>query len=100
MITVTAKLKAKSGKEEEVKKVLDEVIPQVKQEEGTLQYTLHRSKSDPSLFFFFERYRDEEGLKYHSSTPYFKKMIAAFKELLEGPAEIELFEEIAGFNKG
>lgn len=96
---VVAKLKAKKGSENEMEKVLRDVVQKVAAEEGTLAYTLHRSQSDPCTFMFYEKYTDAGALKTHSATPYFKAMFAALKDLIESPAEIEMYEELAALNR-
>ena len=92
---VVAKLKAKSGKEAEVEKTLKEMVGKVRGEEGTLAYTLHKSKKDPSVFMFYEKYKDKEALNFHSSTPHFKEMFGILAPLLEGQSEIDVYDELA-----
>ncbi|MEK6192832.1 MAG: antibiotic biosynthesis monooxygenase [Deltaproteobacteria bacterium] len=96
---VVAKLKAKKGAEEEMEKVLRDAVQKVASEEGTLTYTLHRSQSDPCEFLFYEKYTDGEALQAHSTTPYFKAMFAALKDLVDGPADIGMYEELAALNR-
>ena len=96
---VVAKLKAKKGAEEEIEKVLRNVVQKVASEEGTLTYTLHRSQSDPCEFMFYEKYTDAEALQTHSTTPHFKAMFTALKDLVDGPADIGIYEELAALNR-
>lgn len=96
---IVAKLKAKKGAEEEMEQVLRKAVQNVKSEEGTLMYTLHQSQSDPSTFMFYEKYTDADALTLHSSTPHFKAMFAALKDLVEGQAEIEMYKELAALNR-
>ena len=96
---VVAKLKAKSGNEGEIEKVLTDMVGKVGQEEGTLAYTLHRSRKDPTVFLFYEKYKDKDALSFHSSTPYFKEMFCAIGPLLDGDPEIDMYNEIAGLNR-
>ena len=96
---VVAKLKAKKGAEEEMENVLRGAVKNVESEEGTLAYTLHRSQSDPCTFLFYEKYKDADALTVHSSTPHFKAMFGALKDLVEGPAEIEMYTELAALNR-
>lgn len=96
---VVAKLKAKQGSESEMEKVLRDAVQKVASEEGTLTYTLHRSQSDPCTFMFYEKYTDAKALKTHSSTPYFKTMFAALKDLVESPADIEMYTELAALDR-
>ena len=96
---VVAKLKAKKGAEKEMEKVLRNAVQKVESEAGTLAYTLHRSQSDPGTFLFYEKYKDADALTVHSSTPHFKAMFAALKELIEGRAEIEMYTELAALSR-
>ncbi len=96
---VVAKMKAKAGQEENLEKTLKGIIPHVEKEEGTLAYVLHRSQSEPGVFLFYEKYIDAEALTIHSSTPHFKALFADVEPLVDGPASIEMYNEVAGFTK-
>ena len=96
---IVASLKAKNGKEEEMGKVLREMVGKVEKEEGTLIYTLHRSQKDPTQFMLYERYKDKDALDLHSSTPYFKEMLSVMGPLLDGAPGIEMYDEIARLKK-
>ncbi len=91
---IIAKLKAKSGKEDELKKAVLDALPNVEQEEGTLVYAFNRSLTDPTEFVFYEKYTDEDALNAHSSTEHFKKMLNAFASCLDGAPEIGMYEEV------
>jgi len=96
---VVAKLKAKAGEEAKMEAALRDMVGKVAQESGTLTYTLHRHQKDPSRFLFYEKYQDAAALKTHSSTPYFKELFGALKALLDGPPEIEMYDELARLRK-
>jgi len=98
-MVIVAKLKAKSGEEGKMEKALVDIIPQVEQENGTLVYTLHKSQKDPTVFLFYEKYKDKDALKHHSSTPYFKELFGTLSPLLDGAPEIEMYDEVAKLNK-
>jgi len=95
---IIAKLKAQAGKEAELEKVLREMLPKVKTEEGTLAYNLHRSLGDPTVFVFYEKYADKAALGVHSATPHFKEMGKALADLLDGAPEIEMLEELGNID--
>lgn len=95
-MVVIARLKAIKGKEEEMVAVLKGLIANVKNEEGTLVYTLNRLQQDPSVFLFYEKYADADALVAHSSTPYFKQSFKDLKPLLAEPPVIEMFDEVGG----
>ena len=43
-------------------------------EQDTMAYVLHRSKENIGQFLFYEKYRDQQALDYHGSTPYLKDL--------------------------
>lgn len=93
---VVARLKAREGEEKRLEEALQEMIPSVAKEEGTLIYTLHRSQKDPGTFLFYEKYRDGKALKEHGETAYFKALGPKIKDFLAGPMQIDFYEEIDG----
>jgi quinol monooxygenase YgiN len=66
------------------------------EEPGTLTYLFHRAQDDPSRFFFYERYQDEEALVRHGSSTRFQQVFEKISPLVEEPAVIEMYEEISG----
>jgi quinol monooxygenase YgiN len=99
MIVVVALMKAQAGKEQEMEKALRDMIPKVETEEGTLAYALHRVKKEPQKFLMYEKYRDKEALKHHSSTPYFTELFGKIGHLLDGTPTIEIYEMLASIKE-
>lgn len=95
---VVAKMTALSGKEEEMEKALRDIIPLVREEVGTITYTLHRDQNNPRTFLFYEKYKDMDALVAHSSTDHFKALFKTLKTLLDGKPEISMYEELAGIS--
>lgn len=93
-MVVVARIKARAEKAEEAAAVLRGLIPNVKNEAGTLVYTLNRNQQDPSIFLFYEKYADAGALVAHSSTDYFKKAFKALGPLLAEPPVIEMYDEL------
>jgi len=97
MLTVVAKLKVHPGQEAAFEKACREMVDHVKAEErDTLTYVFHRSRRDPRTFLFFERYGARPALDAHTQSAQMAKLLAAIGPLLDGPPEIETFEEIDG----
>ena len=59
---IVAKLKAQEGKEADLEEKLRGMVEKVASEDGTVTYTLHKSSYDPTLFMFYEKYKDAEWL--------------------------------------
>jgi quinol monooxygenase YgiN len=99
MLIVKAVVQARSGKEKELEKALLDMIPEVNKEEGALIYTIHRSEMNSGSFFVFEKYIDRDAFEKHVSASYFQQLIAKLEVLADGPADVELYEEIVGLER-
>jgi quinol monooxygenase YgiN len=94
MIAVIAKIKAKEGKAEEIIQLFRDIVPKVRQEEGTLYYTLNREPAKPDVLVVMERYRDRDALKVHSKTPHFLEMFQKMGPFVDGAPELSILDEI------
>lgn len=94
MLIVTAKVRLQSGRSEEFLEAARVMQPQVMQDPGAIQYSLHRSTSDPDEFLFYERYENEEAFAYHLSTDHFKTLSGTIDPLMAAPGEIGRWVEV------
>ena len=72
---VSAKWRAKPGKEERLKALIEEMTEPSRAEPGNVYYQAQRSIEDPQLFYLYEQYVDEDGYKAHQATDAFKENI-------------------------
>ena len=93
-MVVVATLKAQEGKAEEMAAVLKGLVANVKNEEGTLVYTLNRNQQDPTVFLFYEKYVNADALVAHSGTDYFKAAFKELKPLMAEAVSIEMYDEL------
>jgi quinol monooxygenase YgiN len=85
-----ARLEAKSGKEEEVAKLLDAGLTMAKQEPTTpLWFAL---RLGPTTFGVFDAFADEQGRQTHLNGPIAKVLVAKTPELFAKPPVIEPLE--------
>jgi len=95
MITLVAKLKAKSGKEAAL---AEEFIKHTKEvrdkEKECLMFIPHTSVDNPCEFILFEKYANQEAFKNHFKTPHYKAIAQKFDELLDGPPEVIKLNEL------
>jgi quinol monooxygenase YgiN len=94
MIVITAVMKAKEGNGDDLANVIKEYAPKFLKDPGVVVYQPHRRADNPNVFFFYEKYKDNEALTYHSSAPHFKEMFRAMKPFLDGPADIAMYNEL------
>ena len=97
MITIVAKLQAKPGKEDELRATLAEMVANVKTHEAGAvpAYSLHVADSDPTMFLFYENYRDADAATAHNATDHMKAMGAKLGGVLAGRPVIERYTRIA-----
>ncbi|EAT77365.1 hypothetical protein HBH56_214300 [Parastagonospora nodorum] len=100
-IDVIAILKPKAGKADRVEELLLKAAESVKANEpGTLKYHLQREiQGDAPTFVMLETYTDNEAIKIHGQSDYFKAMGKAFKteDLLAEPMKVMMTKEAGGY---
>jgi quinol monooxygenase YgiN len=92
---VSAKWRAKPGKEERLKALCEEMTEPSRAEPGNVFYQVQRSLEDPQLFYLYEQYVDEAGYVAHQETEHFTRLVKgeAIPELLES-REREFYETL------
>jgi quinol monooxygenase YgiN len=95
-IVVTATLKAKPGKGDELASVLGGLVDAVAGEEGTEQFVIHRVHDDPDTVFFYEMYRDQAALDAHRQNPALAAGGSALGELLDGRPVLTMLTPVKG----
>ncbi|MGH0031979.1 MAG: putative quinol monooxygenase [Myxococcota bacterium] len=93
MPSVIATIKVQEAKIEEAKSFLKQLSADtLAAEPGTLVYTVHQKKDEPTTFVFYEKYESDEALAQHSEN--LKSKGAQFAAVLAGPPEIVFLEEV------
>ena len=92
---VSAKWRAKEGKDERLLEVIRAMTPPSRAEPGNLFYQAQRSVEDPRLFYLYEQYVDEAGYEAHQATEHFTRLVKeeAIPDLLEDRSR-EFYETI------
>jgi quinol monooxygenase YgiN len=95
MLTIVARMKIKSGKEEDAEAALRDMIAYVSAAEpGTLRYALHRAVGDPTHLLMYEQYADQAAVDTHGTSERIQHLFATLAPLLDGQPSIEMYEEI------
>lgn len=80
-------LEAKSGKEDEVKKFLEESLPVVRDEPGTTHW--YAVRVSPSKFLIIDTFPSEAGRQAHLNGQVAEELMARTRELFAGPPVVE-----------
>jgi quinol monooxygenase YgiN len=94
-IVVVGALKARPGKEDETREVLDALVEPTHGEAGCPLYALHQGVDDPRRFVFVERWSSREELDAHLGSPHIAGFLERVDELLAEPPDITVYEALA-----
>jgi quinol monooxygenase YgiN len=93
-IAVVAISIAKPGYEEQLRVALEGIVAPSREDQGVLQYDLHRDLREPRRFVFYERWESEEALAGHAQSAHiaaYRKTVADWIE----HSEIRVLTKIA-----
>jgi quinol monooxygenase YgiN len=93
-LIVVANLKAKPGKEAEVRERLQGLILTTREEPGCLHYDLHVATGDPAAFLFLESWSSRKHLDDHLARPHVQAFLAQAGDLLVEPPQLTLWEKV------
>lgn len=82
-VRVIATLQAKAEFFDAVNDAVHQIVEASRQEQGNLQYDLHRDLDQPGAFVFFERWANVEALEKHNATAHFTQFVAQIDGKLE-----------------
>lgn len=94
-VTIVAKIKAKPGRQGELKEVLLSLIAPTRAEKGCICYSLHQDSNEDSVFMFYEKWASKEALDEHLQTPHLKGLVARADELFAEPLQINFYTMLA-----
>ena len=93
-VTVVVRLKAKTGKEAQVRQELFNLLAPTRAEQGCLNFDMHEALGDPTLFMFHENWTSEECLARHFETPHIKRWVELTKTLLAEPLDLTKWRKV------
>ena len=85
LLTVIANMRAKPGKEQELREALEALVEPTTQEDGYVNYDLHQAVDDPAVFYFYENWESEAALDAHLSAPHLEQFVGIMGDLLAEP---------------
>ncbi len=94
-VIVFARIKAQKNKIEDVRKALEGLVGPTRKESGCMQYDLHQSNEDTSLFYFYETWKDEAAHRSHLQQPHVGALVAQAASLLADAPEIQMVRRLS-----
>lgn len=95
LLSVVATMRAKPGKEQEVRALLESLIEPTLAEDGNHTYALHQGAADPAVFIFYENWTSQAHLDAHLGTPHLAAALPQIPDLLDGDLVITPLTRIA-----
>ena len=88
--TFVVQFKVKAGKTADFERVFKEMQQGVRDHEpGNIYYDFYVDQKDPQLYVIVERYKDAAATTAHGESEHAKKMIAAIRDMLDGPVNAQ-----------
>lgn len=82
VLSLVAQIKAKPGKEDELRRVLTDLVQPTRAEEGCLTYDLHIANDDPGFFLFYETWQTVPSWERHMEAPHLEAFKGRTDELV------------------
>ncbi len=93
-LTVVAQIKAKPGKESQVRQELLSLVAPSRKDAGCLNYDLHQAVDNPTLFLFHENWTSKAHLDAHLQKPDLQAVLGRVGPMVAEPPQITLWEKI------
>ena len=95
--SVVAEVRAKAGREAELRAATLPLIALVRSDPKNLVYFLQEDRAAPGHFIFYEVFANEQDFEAHNNMPYVKAWLAKLPELAEsGGVKVMRMQILAG----
>ena len=95
LVTLIAHMRAKPGKEQDLRNALEVLIEPNSQEEGYVNYDLHQGIEDSSLSYLYENCESVDTHETHMHTPHLEDFASRLGDLVEGKLTVQRLRRIA-----
>jgi len=89
---VVAEVRAKLGKEKDLREITLPLVAQVRAEPNNLLYFLHESREVPGHFIFYEIFASQSDFEAHNATPHVQAWFALLPALADGGVKVVRIE--------
>ena len=93
-LTVIARMHARPDRTAELREALGILVQETRQESGCLNYDLHISPDDPTLFVFHETWASRAHWEAHDEAPHLRTFRERGRELLAGTTQVDLLVKV------
>ena len=94
--SIVAEVRAKAGKEAELRKATLPLVALVRSDPKNLVYFLQEDREAPGRFVFYEVFATREDFEAHNNMPYVKDWFAKLPELANGGVTVTRMQILNG----
>ena len=94
-IVLIARLKVKAESVDQLKAAALKIVADSRNEAGNINYDIHQSIEDDTLFFWHETWADKAALDAHFATTFFGEFFKTVEEIAAEPPQINLTRKIS-----
>ena len=88
MVMLIAKNTLKPGTEQDFLALAREMTAKTRAEAGCISYELVQNQADPLVYFFIEKYADQNAVQAHRETSHFQTLVPKIAELRQKSSEV------------
>jgi quinol monooxygenase YgiN len=85
---VVAEIRAKPGREDELRKATLPLVAQVRSEPNNRIYFLHEDRQAPGHFIFYEIFASHADFEAHNATPHVQSWFGRLSDLADGDVSV------------
>jgi quinol monooxygenase YgiN len=85
---VVAEVRAKPGRENELREATLPLVAEVRREPNNLLYFLHEDRETPGHFVFYEIFASQRDFEAHNATPHVQAWFARLPELADSGVKV------------
>lgn len=93
-IVLIARLKVKADKVEDARQAALAIVEASRAEGGCLNYDIHQSIEDETVFFWHETWKNKAAIDEHFATPFFGEFFKTVEQVAAESPQINLTKKI------
>lgn len=94
-VIITSRISIKPDSIEAFIKLAENIIAETKKEKGCQEYYFLQDPFNPTGFFFYEKYKDQESQIFHSGQDYLKDFKRQREPMLQCPPVLNIYKVVS-----
>jgi len=99
LLTIIARIKSKSGMEQQMRQDLLALLAPTRSETGCITFDLLIDINDPTVFMLYENWKNKAALDAHFEQPYVKQVLQAYEVTLAEPIAVNFLSKVEPISK-